>query len=116
MAKRFTETKIWDDPWYHKLPIAWKCVWRYICDKCDEAGIWNCNFELAEFQIGTKIKWDGAEAFLNKDKQCIEIHSRFWIIKEFLPFQYGDTSGKKYAKIRQMLNALPDNILDKKNL
>ena len=71
MAKRFSETKIWDDIWYQNLSLEWKIVWKYLCDRCDEAGIWKINFQLADFQIGKKIKWKEAGKCLNNGKNRI---------------------------------------------
>jgi uncharacterized phage protein (TIGR02220 family) len=119
MAKRFAESKIWEDIWYQELPLIWKCVWKYLCDRCDEAGIWKTNFKLAEFQIGVKIKWDDVEKYLNKDKQRIDFYDGFWVIKDFVIFQYGEkvfTSPHGFhKKIRDMLDRVSHRVLEKRN-
>ena len=115
MAKRFTETKIWDDPWYQELPLTWKIVWKYLCDKADEAGIWKTNFKLGDFQIGQKIKWEEANKYLNKGKIRIDFNKDAWVIKDFIVFQYGDkifTSEHGFhKKIRRMIAEYPQNTL-----
>lgn len=115
MAKRFSETKIWEDDWYQSLPIRWKIVWKYLCDKCDEAGIWKPNFRLADFQIGEKIKWVEAPEWLNNGKIRIVCTDNAWIIKDFVPFQYGEavyTSEHGFhKKIRNMLSKYPIDTL-----
>lgn len=108
MAKRFSETKIWDDVWYQDLPIEWKLLWKYVCDKCDEAGIWKVNQSLAEFQLKTSIKWEEAENRLNLGKKRISFENGFWIINDFVSFQYGDkilnSEHPFHKKIRDMLD------------
>src|SRR3990167_8020352 len=115
MAKRFSETKIWEDEWYQSLPIKWKIVWKYLCDKCDEAGIWKPNFKLADFQINEKIKWAEAGQWLNNRKIRVVITEKAWVLKDFVPFQYGEavyTSQHGFhKKIRSMLSRYPIDTL-----
>jgi len=126
MAKRFTESKIWDDVWYQDLPLIWKIFWKYLCDKCDEAGIWKINKSLAEFQLKSKIKWEQAEQRFNNGKLRVDFYEDFWVIKDFVIFQYGKkvfTSPHAFhIKIRDMLDRVshrvskigyPDTLLDK---
>ena len=40
MAKRFTDTEIWEQDWFIDLPNKYKLLWNYIKDKCDNVGIW----------------------------------------------------------------------------
>ena len=58
MAKRFIDTKIWDKAWFRKLSTKNKLVWIYLLGKCDHAGIWDADWELAEFIIGETITYD----------------------------------------------------------
>jgi len=53
--KRFTETTIWDKPWYRKAPPRVKALWRYLCDHCDHAGVIDVDWELASFCIGEPV-------------------------------------------------------------
>lgn len=53
MSKRFTITEKWEDGWFWQLPPHQKLLWNYLCDKCDLAGFWEINLELAAVQ--TKI-------------------------------------------------------------
>lgn len=116
MAKRFSETKIWDDVWYQDLPIEWKMLWKYICDKCDEAGIWKVNQSLAEFQLKTVIKWETAKEHLNNGKERVRFCNGFWIINDFVLFQYGEkvlTSEHPFhRKIREMLDRVSHRVSD----
>lgn len=88
MAKRFTDTEKWDRPWFRKLPVEYKMLWSYITDKCDIAGIWYADFELASFLIGVEVTEGGALAHFSKQIRPLPGGSR-WLIEDFAPFQYG---------------------------
>lgn len=53
MSKRFTITEKWEDSWFWQLNPQEKLLFNYLCDKCDLAGFWEVNLDLASFQ--TKI-------------------------------------------------------------
>jgi len=116
MAKRFTESKIWDDVWFQELPTEWKLLWKYICDKCDEAGVWKINHSLAEFQLKTTIKWNESDKYFNNGKVRIEFYNGFWLIKEFVIFQYGEkvftSINPFHKKIREMLDRVSKRVLN----
>jgi len=50
MGKRFTMTEKWEDVWFLRLRPAHKLMWNYLCDKCDLAGFWEINIDMAVFQ------------------------------------------------------------------
>ena len=86
MAKRFTDTDKWRKGWFCKLSPEMKLFWIYILDNCDSAGIWDINFELAEFQIGLKLDIDKIHQIFKK--QVIEVNNSKWFILDFIDFQY----------------------------
>ena len=105
MAKRFTDTQKWDKKWFRKLSLVHKCLWIYICDRCDHAGIWEVDFETAAHYIGQQI--DEKEAAIAFEKQFIALDSGLrWIIKDFIIFQYGnyDETNKMFKPIQASLN------------
>lgn len=55
MTIRFTHTEKWEDAWFRKSPPLVKLLYLYIIDKCDIAGIWEKDLELAAFVIGADI-------------------------------------------------------------
>ena len=57
MAKRFTDSTKWDDPFFADLSNDYKLLWIYILDKCDHAGIYKVNKKMAEFCLNTKFDW-----------------------------------------------------------
>ena len=89
MAKRYTDTGLYEREWFQKLNPKFKCFWDYICKKCDHAGIWNTNYSLASYQIGAKItKEEIKETFGDK---IVFIENDKTYIPGFVKFQYGIT-------------------------
>lgn len=88
MQKRFTDRDMWKKKWFRLLTSGEKAAWRYINDMCDNAGVWDVDFELANFYIGEDIDW---EAFRQKTNGNIEeIAETKWWLTEFVDFQFGD--------------------------
>lgn len=104
MAKRFTDTDKWKKTWFRKLRPMYKVFWSYICDNCDNAGIWEVDFELAEGFVGEQLNPVELTAFFAK-----QIHSfhngRRWFILDFIQFQYGDLKDTNNAH-RSVLSIL----------
>jgi len=86
MAKRFTDSEKWKKGWFHSLPLKYKLFWVYLLDNCDNAGIWDVNISLAEFQVGSKLAQEEIEDIF-KD-QIIQISNSKWFIIDFILFQY----------------------------
>lgn len=86
MAKRFTDTEKWKKVWYRKLKPEYKCFWEYIRDNCNNAGIWEVDFELASFQIGTKLNQTEIEKVFKK--QFVKINGSKWFLVDFIEWQY----------------------------
>lgn len=87
MAKRFTESEKWKDPWFRQLSPKMKLVWLYILDQCDYAGIWESDIGLMSYQIGFKITKEDINALVSDGK--IEAFGKKYIVSAFLDFQYG---------------------------
>lgn len=108
--KRFTETLIWDDPWYRKMPLKYKLLWKYLCDKCDNAGVWVKDMETAAYFIGEEINEAEALRLINNGKERIKVLTDDkWYIKEFIEFQFGNISsesniGKSIVKLIEKYN------------
>lgn len=89
MAKRFTDTEKWNDPWHRKeLKPAMKCFWDYINAKCDRSGVWKVDMEQAAFFINEAIDRDEALAIFGEKRVKI-LTQDYWQILGFIPFQYG---------------------------
>lgn len=52
MAKRFTDTELYEKDWFVALSPDYKLFWHYITSKCDTAGIWDVNIITACRIIG----------------------------------------------------------------
>ncbi len=88
MAKRFTATEKWDKVWFRKLKPEHKCFWMYLIDRCNHAGVWEVDFELAEMYIGCKLNEPELKQVFEKQFVVLNDGSR-WFIKDFVDFQYG---------------------------
>lgn len=90
MAKRFTDTEKWNDPWYRKLPVVYKNFWDYLCARCDNSGVWKVDMEMAQFQIDRTV--DAGEALKYLAGRVVELTPDYWHIPGFVPFQFGKLS------------------------
>ena len=95
MAKRFIDTKIWDKAWFRKLSTKNKLVWIYLLGKCDHAGIWDADWELAEFIIGETVTYDELPDIIKDKMKYIEGEEQYFI-PSFIDFQYGEL--KEHSK------------------
>ncbi len=88
MAKRFTDTGKWDKQWFRKLDPVDKCLWLFLCDRCDHAGVWEIDTDAFEYFVGIEVSLSHlAQAFGDK----IEfVGDDKLIIKSFIDFQYGN--------------------------
>ena len=85
--KRFTETTKWEDPWFRRLKPKYKAFLLYLFDRCDSAGVWVVDMDLAATYIGEKIsREDAVKAF---DGRVVEIGNGKWLLPQFVSFQYG---------------------------
>jgi hypothetical protein len=92
MPKRFTATEKWDDPWYRKLPNEYKCIWDYICSKCDMVGAWKVDFEMVSFCMCLiEIDQNKVLQQFNNGKERIRVLNcgSVWLVRDFVKFQYG---------------------------
>jgi len=110
MAKRFTETTKWEDGWFRKLPPRAKLFWFFILDRCDIAGFWEIDWELASFYIGEKVDESILQDF---DGRIEKVNSnKLWVVK-FIEFQYG-TLNKKMNMHKKIIELLEKyNLLER---
>ena len=85
MSKRLTNTEIWQNPWFRKLEPKQKCLWKYICDKCDISGVWQEDLELASFYIGDRLEEGDLIAF---GERISKLRDGVWHLTGFIEWQY----------------------------
>lgn len=100
MAKRFTATEKWEDPWFCGLSATEQLFWVYLLDKCNHAGIWQVNWPLVKFHIAGFAYT--AESFLGR---ITELSAEKWFIPKFIQFQYGtlNPTNRAHASVLAML-------------
>jgi hypothetical protein len=105
MAKRFIDTKIWDKAWFRKLSPESKLVWIYLLTRCDHAGIWDADWEAAEFFIGNKVNYRRLPAMITDKMQEIDGGNQYFI-PSFVEFQYGELreNSKPHLSVIKRLN------------
>lgn len=86
MAKRFTDTEKYKDPWFRKLKPELKMLFLFICDDCNHAGIWKENFDSFELFYGKKMTHEDMKGFGDK---ILRLNEDTYYIKGFIKFQYG---------------------------
>ncbi len=92
MAKRFSETEIWNEDWFLEMPNEYKLFWFYVLSKCDHAGIFRVNLKSFRGLLEVNLTTDKALVYINHDKQRIRVISEsIWYIEDFYVFQYGTT-------------------------
>lgn len=85
MTIRFTQTAKWEDSWFRKLKLQEKVLFLYICDKCNSAGFWEIDLELASIFTGI-----GSKAILGAYKGLIRAYvecGNFIWLRNFLRHQ-----------------------------
>lgn len=87
MAKRFTDSEKWGHAWFRKLSPKMKCVWIYLCDKCDHAGIWVSDLEALSFHVGDEVSDE--EIIRAFGSRLIRVKADKYLIQSFIDFQYG---------------------------
>lgn len=104
MSKRLFDTNKWDKLWFRKLRPRYKCFWEFILSKCDISGVWDVDFETAEFYIGEQI--DHSECLKLFKDQIYVMNDKKWFILDFFSFQNGSDLNEKspiHKKIKETL-------------
>lgn len=91
--KRFTETNIWDAPFFMELTPKQKLAWFFINDRCDNIGVWTPNPKLIAFNLDIEGKpgqflQDFLKAVNEKEQIIHVMPSGEWLIANFVKFQY----------------------------
>ena len=104
--KRFTDADKWEDEWFCEQTPTVKLFWIYLCDRCDQAGVWNVNWRLVGFHVGQGIQAEVEAALRGRITPIAE--GRKWFIPGFIRFQYPAGLSEKspvHLRIRKALLA-----------
>jgi uncharacterized phage protein (TIGR02220 family) len=113
MAKRFTDTELWDKEWFMNLPVKLKCLVKAVRDKCDIAGIWSPNWRIMSAYVGETVT----------EKELLEIDGGNQFVKipggkifcvGFIQFQYGEDLSEMSPVHRKILKILATHKIDYK--
>lgn len=96
MAKRFTDTLIWEKEWFMKLSPKHKCLFKFIVDRCDPSGVWEQNWTLASIYIGEKCDYSDTLVLAS---HLEKLPNGKILVTDFISFQYGKLSEKCAAHI-----------------
>lgn len=89
MAHRFVDTNKWSEDWYCELKGEYQKLWDYICDHCDNGGIWKPNKIDFEIKTGFKVNLDSFLKKVNGDKErIIQLGNGRWFIPGFIQYQW----------------------------
>lgn len=112
MAKRFTDSNKWDDPFFTSLPNDIKLVWLYMLDKCDHAGIYKINFDMMKYQCNCKRSPEQILSFFRD--RILRINGEKILIIKFIKFQYQKGLNSNKPAIIGVRNILEQHgLLDK---
>lgn len=113
MAKRMTDTSIWQKEWFMSLSPKLKCLTKFIWDNCDNSGVWSPNWLLASTMIGDKVCEADLSDIDNGNRYEILADGKVWI-KDFITFQCGQTLSEKSRPHQKVIELLKNHkILDR---
>jgi len=92
--KRYTDTDKWDDPWFCDLSPENRSIWQYLCDKCDNAGMYKVNVPLLEFQTKINLNKESFFQAINLGKYRLMNLEKYWLLTGFVKFQFGELGAK----------------------
>lgn len=104
MAKRFTSTEKWDDPWFCELSYRGKLLFCYLCDKCDIAGFYEKSDRLTSFRTGIPESEIGE--LYNELAKSVVIKEGWVFVKNFIRHQKNLPLSEKNPCHRSILEKL----------
>jgi len=114
LPKRFTDSDKWKKKWFRCLSNDHKVFWIYVLDQCDHAGIWEVDFEAAEF-FCSGINESEIRQVFKKQYQEIDNGKR-WFLKDFVDFQYGTLNENNRAHLSVINILLKYKLIENKGL
>ena len=110
--KRFTDSEKWSDKFFRRLTPTGKLFWIWLCDNCDNAGIWERDDELFKFFTGVDVEVEDLIEELGDRIETLE-DGRI-ILSKFVLFQQGGMLQEAKAPHRQIIRLLEKNGLEQR--
>ncbi len=112
MAQRFTDSNKWLDNWFSNLSNDYKIVWLYLLDTADNAGIFQINIRLLNFNCSINITEN--ELLETFKSRITKFDTDKCIINKFCIFQYGPDflNSKNKAVISAIKKLIIAGLLD----
>ena len=95
MAKRFTDSDKWKDPWFEDLSGIGMLFFFYYLDNCDCAGIWKGSFK--QFCFMTKFNYTPDDMLQEFGGKVVRLKNGSYFMPSFIKFQYGALSESNNA-------------------
>ena len=105
-------TELFEDAWFMDLPAKYKLFWIYLLTKCNNSGIWQVNWKLAQFYVGDNLEpTEVKRVFADRVKEFEG--GKYWFIPKFIQFQYGERLSKSNPATSGVIKSLEDfNLLE----
>lgn len=110
MAKRFTDTTKWRKGLLRGLEPKYKLLWLYLCDECDNAGIWEVELDVAALRLGFEYDEEDTLAAFGGKIVAFDGGEK-WFIPSFIEFQYVALNPENKAH-KPVIKAIEANRLD----
>lgn len=88
MAKRFTDSAKWSNPWFRNLSPKMKLAWIFLLDYCDHAGLWKEDYHLMGFFLNAEYSREEILEALGENVYPLDDGRLF--LTGFITFQYGE--------------------------
>src|SRR3982751_189140 len=87
----------WASRWFRELSANYKLLWTYLSDTCDNAGIWEVDFERAVFETGLDASVvNESAAFSSFGIHVQKVSSTHWLIPGYLEANYPSSPNKTH--------------------
>lgn len=104
MAKRFTDSEKWNDPWFRRLKGEYKLFWIFVLDTCDHAGIWKDRTDQFLAESGFEIDLDDLKKCF--EDRILRLDDETFFIPKFTMFQYPNFNADKNNAHKGVIRSL----------
>lgn len=117
MSTRFTDSAKWNEDWYCELGGEYQKLWDYICDHCDNAGVWKPNKIDFETKTKFKVSLDSFFQRVNGDKERVyKLGNGRWLVLGFIKYQWFNKKPHFDLNLKNKLHKSLFDVLSKNNV